>query len=82
MEFSRQEYWSGLLFPSLGDFPDPGTEPGFPTLQAYSLPSELTYLLHAQKRHLPGFFFSWDQAKLFFFVLSPLITESPFIFPL
>ena len=24
MEFSRQEYWSGLPFPSLGDFPDPG----------------------------------------------------------
>jgi len=24
MEFSREEYWSGLPFPSLGDFPDPG----------------------------------------------------------
>ena len=28
MEFSRQEYWSGLLFPSSGDLPDPGSEPG------------------------------------------------------
>ena len=28
MEFSRQEYWSGLPFPSLGDLPDPGIEPG------------------------------------------------------
>ena len=27
MEFSRQEYWSGLLFPFPGDLPDPGTEP-------------------------------------------------------
>ena len=32
--FSRQECWSGLPFPSLGDLPDPGTEPGSPTLQA------------------------------------------------
>ena len=27
MEFSRQEYWSGLPFPTPGDLPDPGTEP-------------------------------------------------------
>ena len=40
MEFSRQEYWSGLLFPSPGDLPDPGIEPVFPTLQVDSLPSE------------------------------------------
>ena len=40
MEFSRQEYWSGLLFPSPGDLPDPGIEPGSPALQADSLPSE------------------------------------------
>ena len=36
MEFSRQEYWSGLPFPSPGDLPDPGIEPGSPTLQADS----------------------------------------------
>ena len=30
MEFSRQEYWSGLLFPSPGDIPDPGIELGLP----------------------------------------------------
>ena len=41
MEFSRQEYQSGLPFPSLGDFPDPGIEPGSHTFQADSLPSEL-----------------------------------------
>ena len=40
MEFSRQEYWSGLPFPSPGDLPDPGIEPGSPTLEADALPSE------------------------------------------
>ena len=39
-EFSRQEYWSGLPFRSPGDLPDPGIEPGSPTLQADALPSE------------------------------------------
>ena len=38
--FSRQESWSGLLFPSPGDLPDPGMEPRLPSLQADSLPSE------------------------------------------
>ena len=40
MGFSRQEYLSGLPFPSSGDLPSPGIEPGSPTLQADSLPSE------------------------------------------
>ena len=40
MEFSRQEYWSGLPLPSPGDLPNPGIEPGSPALHAYSLPSE------------------------------------------
>ena len=39
MGFSRQECWSGLPFPSPGDLPDPGMEPGSPALQADSLPS-------------------------------------------
>ena len=34
MGFSRQEYWSGLPFPSPGDLPNPGIEPGFPALEA------------------------------------------------
>ena len=38
--FSRQEYWSGLPFPSPGDLPNPGIEPRSPTLQADALPSE------------------------------------------
>ena len=39
--FSRQEYWSGLPFPSPGDLPDPGVKPQSPALQADSLPFEL-----------------------------------------
>ena len=41
MGFSRQEYWSGLPFPSPGDLPDPGIKPGSPALQADDLPTEL-----------------------------------------
>ena len=40
MGFSRQEYWSGLPFPSPWDLPDPGIEPWSPALQAYALLSE------------------------------------------
>ena len=40
MEFSRQEYWSGLPFPSPGDLPDPGIEPRSPALEADTLTSE------------------------------------------
>ena len=40
MEFSREEYWSGLSFPSPGDLLNPGIEPGSPALQADSLLSE------------------------------------------
>ena len=40
MEFSRQEYWSGLPFPSPGDLSDPGIKLGSPALWADSLPSE------------------------------------------
>ena len=40
MGFSRQEYWSGLPFPSPGDLPDPGIEPGSPALEADTLTSE------------------------------------------
>ena len=40
MDFSRQEYWSGMSFPSPGALPDPGIEPGSPALQADSLLAE------------------------------------------
>ena len=40
MGFSRQEYWSGLPFPSPGDLHNPGIEPRSPALQTDALPSE------------------------------------------
>ena len=55
MGFSRQEYWSGLPFPSPGDLPNPGIESRFPALQADALTSEppgkqpKTYLKHTFK---------------------------------
>ena len=45
MEFSRQEYWSGLPFPSPGDVPDSGIKPEYPALQANSLLSDPTGLV-------------------------------------
>ena len=40
MEFSKQQYWSRLPFPSPGDLPNPEIEPRSPTLQADAFPSE------------------------------------------
>ena len=56
MGFFRQEYWSGLLFPSPGDLPKPGIEPGSPTL-ACSLPTEL------QEKPVEGFKYIEDALK-------------------
>ena len=55
MEFPRQEYWSGLLFSSPGDLPNPGIEPESLALQAVSLP-----LSHpeAQLSHREGYWLS------------------------
>ena len=50
MGFARHEYWSGLPFPSSGDIPDPGIEPGSPILQA----GDLYQLIH-QGMELPLF---------------------------
>ena len=53
MGFSRQEYWSGLPFPSPGDLPDPEIEPRSPAFQADALTSEppgKPYLLKAQPK--------------------------------
>ena len=68
MEFSRQEYWSGLPFPSPEDFPDLGIELRSPTLQADSLLSEV-----------PGKPSSWckgNRKKLafFFFPMAKIVT--------
>jgi len=50
MEFSRQEYWSGLPFPSRGYLPDPEIEPGSLALQAESAGKAWLYLLSHQGR--------------------------------
>ena len=50
MRFSRQESWSGLPFPSSGNLPDPGIEPGSSALQADSLPTELWGKSHTLMR--------------------------------
>ena len=42
LKFSRPEYWSGLPFPSPGDLPSPEIKPRSSTLQADSLPTELS----------------------------------------
>ena len=54
MGFSRQEYWSGLPFPSPGDLPDPGTEPRSPASQADTSPSEPPGKLKKEKRLTNG----------------------------
>ena len=67
MGFSRQEYWSGSLFPSPGDLPDPGIKPRSPTLQADSLPSELPGKSGNGWRNV---------IKVDFFLLSSKVTAS------
>ena len=60
MGFSRQEYRSGLPFPSPGDLPNPGIEPGSPALQADTLSSEppgkpkgaLDWMKYSRNHHL------------------------------
>ena len=52
--FSRQEYWSGLPFPSPRGLPDPGIEPGSPALQADALPSEPPGKLEVPTRDTEG----------------------------
>ena len=52
VRFSRQEYWSGLPFPSPGDLPNPGIEPGSFALQADSLLSELPGKSQKRTRNL------------------------------
>ena len=64
MEFSRQECWSGLPFPTPGDLPDLGIEFRSPASQADSLPAEPPVLL-----------FSADDLCLFFLIGSFLLIE-------
>ena len=60
MEFFRQGYWSGKLFPALGDLPNPGIEPRSPTLQADSWPAE-----PQGKQRYPKVPFNWITLAVF-----------------
>ena len=59
MGFSRQEYWSGLPFPSSGHLPDPGIKPGSLALQADSLPSEKAQVAKVLELQLQHQSFQW-----------------------
>ena len=59
MGYSRLEYWSGLPFPSPGDLPNPGIEPGSPALPADSLATELW-----RKSHALGQMVKWWSTEL------------------
>ena len=61
MGLSRQEYWSGLPFPSPGDLPDPGIEPRSSALQADPLPIELPGKIQAHFWFTPD----WSMRKIF-----------------
>ena len=69
MEFFRQEYWSGLPFPSRGDLPDPGIEPMSPALRADSLLSE-----SPGKPHVVLITVKSRVTHLFTLLISPLWT--------
>ena len=67
MGFSRQEHWSGFLFPSPGDFPNPRIKPESPTLQADSLPSEPPGkpLIHSKSYTNIGFVYILKKRDIF-----------------
>ena len=78
MGFSRQEYWTGLLFPSSGNLPHLGIKPGSPALQADSLPTKLWIkdfflMLHWLSREPSSHFYNFS----FSFTLTDLIFYYP-----
>ena len=86
MEFSRQEYWSGLPFPSSGDLPDPGIKPGSPTLQADALlsePPENQPYMHSTSCEMPDWMKHKPESRLLGEIsitadmqMTPLMAES------
>ena len=70
-DFSKQESWSGLPFPSSGDLPDAGFEPVSPTLQVNSLPLS----------HQVGYLLSIDHIHLFTECIELIIIGSTYCFP-
>ena len=72
MGFFRHEYWSGLPFPSPGDLPEPGIEPGSPALQADSLLTELRGLPKILTNSKKKFYYVKFFNKPNFIVAPPL----------
>ena len=72
MGFSRQEYWSGLPFPSPGDLPDPGIEPRSPALQADT--SNLWATREAWKA-LPNWWYSYYLVFIYHFTFYSLMLD-------
>ena len=70
MEFYRQEYWSGLPFPSLGDLPDPGIIPEFPASPSLAV----GFFTTAQPEKPPYYVWPWEN-KLTSLMLSFLICK-------
>ena len=66
MGISRQEYWSGLPFPSPGDLPKPGVKPRSPVLQAVSILLELPGIMSLANRQFYFFLSDLDIFYLFF----------------
>ena len=91
MEFSRQEYWSGMPFPSPGYLPDPGIKPRSPAWQADSLQSEPAgkpnrvtgskdFLVFSLSTHLTMSLCSWHSRPFLLHhpaLLSPMFEEVP-----
>ena len=72
-DFSRQEYWNELPFPSPGDLPDPGIEPTSPALQADSLPTELQGKLKWSISFKQKFFKKYNESQyneLYFYICN------------
>ena len=71
MEFSRQEYWSGLPFPSPGDLPDPGTESASPVSLALQVDSS-----ESPSMQTTSLYSSTVNGRILFKVPSPLVLQS------
>ena len=88
MEFPRQEYWSGQPFPSQGDLPDSGTEPGSPVLQPLGKPNT-QILIIIDKSYCHYWFFAFSHPtfalcliSLLFLLCLPLKYPSKRSFPI
>ena len=74
IRFSRQEYWSGLPFPSPGNLPDPEIEPRSPALEAEALTSEPPGKPAILRRQAQSYRF-WHMARKWILAWMPLTTR-------